>query len=60
MQFGRHLLRRTTQGMPMFSAPTTPDWLPAMSTQWCTGKPAYSAPVRNVVTIFSKLIAYEA
>lgn len=28
-----HLLLRTKHGMPIVSAPATPDWLPAIRTQ---------------------------
>lgn len=50
-----YLLRRTTHGMPILSAATTPVWLPATSTQLHTGTSAYSAPARNVTTTFCKL-----
>lgn len=49
------LLRRTTHGMPILSAATTPVWLPATSTQLHKGTSAYSAPARNVTTTFCKL-----
>lgn len=43
------------QGMPIRSAPATPDWLPATSTQFETGTSTYSAAARRAVTIFCKL-----
>lgn len=42
-------------GMPIRSAPETPDWLPAISTQFGTGTSAYSAAARRAVTIFCNL-----
>lgn len=43
------------QGMPIRSAPATPDWPPATSTQSETGTSAYSAAARRAVTIFCEL-----
>lgn len=42
-------------GMPICSAPDTPDWLPAIRTQFLKGTPAYSAPARNAATVLPKL-----
>jgi hypothetical protein len=42
-------------GMPICSAPETPDWLPAIRTQLWKGTPAYSAPARNAATVLPKL-----
>lgn len=43
------------QGMPTRSAPATPDWPPATSTQFETGTSTYSAAARRAVTIFCVL-----
>uniref|UniRef100_A0A9I9EF51 Uncharacterized protein n=1 Tax=Cucumis melo TaxID=3656 RepID=A0A9I9EF51_CUCME len=52
---GDYLLRSTTRGIPMRSAPSIPDWVPATRMQLETGVPASSDPARNAHMILSKL-----
>jgi hypothetical protein len=43
-------------GILMRSAASTPDWLPATRTQFCTSHPTYSEPARRAAITLSELI----